>query len=360
MWGIIFWVLAITVILWWALKFFAEKKILDKPGKDQKTKRKPVPTILWIAIFVAFLAFIGIAFPEIFVSRLFLGLIAGSGVIIGVSFLDELNYIWKIKLKIPIWVRVISHIVWAIVAVLVWWLEMNELIIWNSLFIVPGRIFMIFFVIWSFVCINAINWFDYGNWQASGISAIGFSSIVLLISFVTLKVYTKISPEHLEILKTVQILGITLFGLSTISAIIEWKPIWLIRDVWTMFFGFALAYLSVLWWTKIGTLVIVLSLVIFDAIWVGLHRIFFLKKNPARWDYNHIHHRLIGLGWSKWEVRFFVWIWSIIMMILILIQGADRLNKIVIFVLMASIFFGINAYLFRWKKLPCGLEGEKQ
>lgn len=100
---------------------------------------------------------------------------------------------------------------------------------------------------------------------------------------------------------------------------------------------------------------VALSLVIFDAIRVGVHRIFFLRKNPLKGDYTHLHYRLLGLGWTKGEVRFFVWGWSLIMMVLMLLQGADRWDKIIIFVVMALVFFGVNGYLFWVKKLPCGI-----
>lgn len=65
-----------------------------------------------------------------------------------------------------------------------------------------------------------------------------------------------------------QNLAFVLFSVSLVSTFIEYKPLALVRDVGIMFFGFSLAYLSVLGGAKIGTLVVALSLVIFDAIWV--------------------------------------------------------------------------------------------
>ena len=127
-----------------------------------------------------------------------------------------------------------------------------------------------------------------------------------------------------------------------------------------MFLAFWLAYLSVLWWAKIWTLIVALSLVIFDAIWVGLYRILILKRSPMQWDYKHMHHRLLRLWWTRWEVRAFVRIWSIVMMILMLIQWTNRLNKLIIFAIMALLFFWINVYLFLIKKLPCGFDDKKE
>ncbi|MDR2416433.1 MAG: hypothetical protein LBD75_07770 [Candidatus Peribacteria bacterium] len=103
-----------------------------------------------------------------------------------------------------------------------------------------------------------------------------------------------------------------------------------------------------------------MSLVIFDAIWIIWYRVCILKKSPMKGDYTHIHHRLLGLGWSRGEVRAFVWIFSLVMMMLMLMQGANRLNKLIIFVMMALLFFGVNTYLFIYKKLPCGLKEKKE
>jgi hypothetical protein len=41
-------------------------------------------------------------------------------------------------------------------------------------------------------------------------------------------------------------------------------------------------------------------------------------------------------------------------------QGTNRLHKLILFVLMALLFFGINAYLFLYKKLPYGLPEKKE
>lgn len=133
---------------------------------------------------------------------------------------------------------------------------------------IPQYLFSLFFVLWSILCINAINRFDGIYAQASGVSGIGFLTIFLLIKYVVFGYYTEFTPENMEILLLTQNLAFVLFSLSLVSAFVEYKPLALVRDVGIMFFGFSLAYLSVLGGAKIGTLVVALSLVIFDAIWV--------------------------------------------------------------------------------------------
>ncbi len=347
----------ITAIIW--IFVFKKLNILDKPWNDLKNTRKPVPTIQWIFVYIGFFAIIAIVFPEYLSNNLFLWLLFGSMPIVIIEFIEELSYIGKIKLKISPKIRLLFHILWWILAIYIanfWWQEIT--ILWQT-YIISQPVFTIFFILRSILCINAINRFDGIYSQASWVSSIWFLSIFLLIKFVVIDYYVWLTPANLEILTLTYNLAFVLFIISLISTIIEFKPIWLLRDVWIMFFGFSIAYLSVLWWAKIWTLLVALSLVILDAIRVWFYRIFILSKNPLKWDYTHLHHRLIWLWRTRKEVRVFVWIRSFVMMVLMLLQWTDRTSKVIIFIMMATIFFGVNIYLFLIKKLPCWLAIQK-
>jgi hypothetical protein len=286
-------------------------------------------------------------------------LIVWSLPIVIFELFEELHYIGKITFKIPpIW-RLLVHIIGALLAVRIGSIGPQEFIINGHLRIMPQRLLAIGFALWAILCINAINRFDWIYWQASWVSSIGFLTIFLLIQFVVFREYTQFTEANMQILLFVKNISFVLFCISLVSTVVEFKPFGLVRDVGIMFFWFSLAYLSVVGGAKIGTLIVALSLVIFDAVWVWLWRIFIMKKNPLKWDYTHLHHRLLGLGRKRKEIRWFVRIRSLIMMIFILIQWTDRLNKIIIFVVMALVFFGVNYYLFRVKKLPCGLAIKK-
>jgi len=341
------------------LKLFRWLNILDKPGNDLKNTRKPVPTIQGIFVYLGFFVSVAILFPDYLHNNLFRGLFLGSLPIVIFELLEELRYIWKINFKIPPIFRLVGHIIGALLAVWIWSFGPQEFIINGQIWVMPQRLLAIWFTLRSILCINAINRFDGIYGQASGVSSVGFLTIFLLIQFVVFKEYTNFTETNMQILLFVKNISFVLFCISLISTVVEYKPLGLVRDVGIMFFGFALAYLSVVGWAKIGTLIVALSLVIFDAIWVWLWRIFVMKKNPLKGDYTHLHHRLLWLGWTRKEIRWFVRIRSLIMMILILIQWTDRTNKIIIFSLMALVFFGINYYLFVVKKLPCGLALKK-
>lgn len=341
------------------LKLFRWLKVLDKPGNDLKNTRKPVPTIQGVFVYLWFFAIVAILFPQYLQSNLFWWLIIGSLPIVIFELFEELSYLGKISWKIHPALRLIGHVAGALLAVWIGNIGAQEFIISGHIFVIPQWFVAIGFVAWSILCINAINWFDGIYAQASGVSWIGFLTIFLLIQFVVFRHYTNFTETNMQILLFVKNMSFVLFCISLVATVVEYKPLGLVRDVGIMFFGFSLAYLSVIGWAKIGTLIVALSLVIFDAIWVWLWRMFIMKKSPLKGDYTHLHHRLLGLWRNRKEIRAFVWIRSIIMMIFILIQWTDRLNKIIIFTVMAMVFFGMNYYLFLVKKLPCGLAIKK-
>jgi UDP-GlcNAc:undecaprenyl-phosphate GlcNAc-1-phosphate transferase len=348
-------VVLILVLAWLWLRWFARLGILDKPWADIVPARKPVPTMQGLILYVVFLLIVSLFFPQWWDFALFQWLFAWITIILAVTTVDEYFYI-RGKQDLPAWIRLLAQIVAAVVAIYIGGIAMDERVFQGVVVSVPFVVFAGFFVLWSLLCINAINRFDGVYGQASGVSSIGFLTIVLLIHFVVLPYYSSISSANADILLWVSDISLLFFVLSLVYTIVEYKPYGLLRDLGTMVFGFTLAYISIVGWAKIGTLVVALSLVIFDAIWVGIHRIFFLRKNPLKGDYTHLHYRLLWLGWTKGEVRFFVRGWSLVMMVLMLLQWADRWWKIVIFVVMALVFFWVNGYLFWVKKLPCGLK----
>ncbi len=341
------------------LYFFKKARILDKPWADLKWVRGPVPTLMWIFAYLSFVLGVWFFFPEMLWDNIFLWLALWVLPILFVELVEELWYMWRVAFRIPQLIRLLAHIGWAILAVYIGWIWIwQEILILDFVWQVPQYIFVAFFVVWTMLCINAINRIDGINGQASGVSAIWFLTIFLLIKFVVMKSYTDFNNR--DVLVMVSNMSLVLFLVSLVSTYVEFKPLGLLRDVWIMFFGFSIAYLSVVGWAKIWTLVVALSLVIFDAIWVWIYRILVLKKNPMKWDYTHIHHRLLWMKRSREEVRVFVWIWSFVMMVLILLQWTNRVAKIIVFVMMALVFFGVNFYVFIIKKTPCGLQGLKK
>ncbi|MCL5090702.1 MAG: undecaprenyl/decaprenyl-phosphate alpha-N-acetylglucosaminyl 1-phosphate transferase [Patescibacteria group bacterium] len=71
--------------------------------------------------------------------------------------------------------------------------------------------------------------------------------------------------------------------------------------------GFLLAVLSILSTAKILTLMIVLAIPLIDALWVISQRILSGRSPLYGGKREHLHHRLLAIGWSKQKITFFYW-----------------------------------------------------
>ncbi len=327
---------------WWIFKKIGIK---DRPWPDL-TRKYQVPTLQGIMLFVLFLAIMYVFYPNYFSDIRFISFVIAGGILVLVAVLDEFR-------KLPSWFRLFVQILAASVVFFVGGIGFNSILVGDLVIRLPLRVDFILSVVWFLVFVNALNWFDGINGQASWLATLGFFSIALLTKFIVMPAYWEyIKPSELYTLEMIVNIGYVLWVLSFFYFIMEWKPLGLLRDAGVMFLGFALAWLTLLGGGKMGTVLIVLSLVIFDAIWVILSRIFIYKKNPLKGDYySHLHFRLMNIGWSREEVRAFVLIWSLFFMVLVLLQWTNKVAKLTIFFLMAVLFFGVNWYIFVVKKL---------
>ncbi len=333
-------IFAIILSIIWLL-FFNYFKILDKPWPDVPP-RKRVPTIQGVILYIWVLLTFLIFFPKYLDSQIIRALLWWGWILVLISTIDNFFNISPI-------IRLIIQILTATIAFLVW-VGFYQIYWQWELINIPIILAYIATVFWFIFFINSINWFDWINWLASGLTTIGFLTIILLLKFVVIPAYPNMSQEELERLLFVIDISFVFFIFSLIYSIIEQKPRWLLRDSGITFLAYWLAFLSLLWWAKIWTILVVLSLVVLDAIWVFIRRIFKMKKNPMKWDYTHLHYRLLKLWWSRNEIKIFIIWWAMFWMILILLQKTNTLNKIVIFSLMVILFFWINSYLYFIKK----------
>lgn len=70
--------------------------------------------------------------------------------------------------------------------------------------------------------------------------------------------------------------------------------------------GYFLGVLSILAFGKLGTLALVLSIPLVDALYVFVRRIG-AGKSPFKGDGGHFHHRLLQIGWGKRRIAIFYW-----------------------------------------------------
>ena len=339
---------AIIVII--GLAIFKKMWIMDTPWKYKDLKRKtPVPRLMGVFLILAVLLSIIFLVPSYWEFKEVQALFAGAIFLAIIAVIDD---IYGIKAK---W-RFLIQIVVALIGI-AWWAIITHINFLGNIVHIPTYLWVILSLVWFILIINAFNWFDGINWMWAGVATIGFFTIALVIKFIIFKYYN-VSWQELKHLILLLNLSLILTGTSFVFTIMEVKPWWLLRDVGIMFLWYVLAYLSLFSGAKVGILLVVLSLVIFDAFWVIINRIK-NKKNPMQWDYRHFHHRLMKHWWSREEIRAFVWIWSAFFMVLILLQGTNTINKTIIFLMVFSIFFGVHIYLYWIKKLPQWL-GERE
>lgn len=336
------------------IEVFAKWKILDKPGPDVPA-RAGVPNMQWIFLIVGFVGSMLIFFPEYLHQKEFLGLLCGSVLIGLVETIDTiigLNYTGLKTRGLDKKIRLLAQIIAIFIAMFVGGISIESFSVWGWSVGVPFVVAALVLIVWFTGFTNAINWIDGVNALSSGLSTIWFLTIYLLLQHVVFPSYPNIGVESATTLSMITNVAFVMTVLGIIYTTIEYKPVWRLRDIGTMFLGFVLAYVALLGGAKIGTILVALSIPIFDAIRVFINRIFIMKKSPLKGDYTHIHYRLLALGWNRHEIRRFVWGWSIFFMVIILLQGTDRTAKIIIFIMMFVIFFGVHIYLFWIKKMP--------
>lgn len=101
--------------------------------------------------------------------------------------------------------------------------------------------------------------------------------------------------------------------------------------------GFLLATLAILNAAKFGTALLVLGVPAIDAIYVLVTRLL-SGKNTTTAGRNHLHHRLLDLGWSKPKIALFYWAVSAILGLIALTVTAQF--KFFVFLAVAVVLAG--------------------
>ncbi len=102
--------------------------------------------------------------------------------------------------------------------------------------------------------------------------------------------------------------------------------------------GFLLGVLSILSWGKIGTVALVLSVPLVDAVYTVLRRIKD-KKSPFRGDSSHFHHRLLEIGWGRRRIAVFYWAVSFVFGVsAIYFQSMQKILALLVVTIMLGFF----------------------
>lgn len=155
-----------------------------------------------------------------------------------------------------------------------------------------GTVFLslLLVIFWIVFVINAINWIDGIDGLSAGISLISIGTIFFL-SF---------KPEVNQ--PPVAIISSIIFGAILAFLIFNFNPARILAGTsGAMFMGLSLAILAIYSGTKIATAILVLAIPITDFVWVIGERVR-NKKLIFKPDKNHLHHKLLEIGWSQKKI----------------------------------------------------------
>lgn len=293
---------AITAILHLcALRDFPRLGLLDFPERYGYTRgRIPYPTgIIAVLVFVGCFASIAPWTAQT------AGILLSVILLAFVSFRDDRN-------PLPWWVRLLIQVA---IAFLVFATGTRIYTLTNPLegFLGFGDVFKldtidiptalfgplpllsgIFTIVWLFITMNALNWFDGIPGQVSVLSTLGFFTIGAL------SLSDRVNQPELAVI------AFLLAGISGACLIFDFPPNKvLMGDTGAMFFGFMLGVLTIYAGGKVATAFLVLGVPLIDFGIVILRRM--LKRTPlskGNTQNEHLHHRLRSKGWNDRQIIF--------------------------------------------------------
>lgn len=277
------------------------------PWKERQEKRhihkKGVLRLGGIAMVLSFIMTI-LLNKDLVLTPEIVGMMIGSVALMIVGFWDDIKEIfWKIQLFFQL-----------VIAIFVFILGLRIYYVTNpmsggiiDLSMGMGVVFSVILVIfWILLLINSINWLD-------GID--GLSGGVSLIACVTI-FFLSLKPEVYQ--PPVAIISAILAGVILGFLVFNFNPSKVLAGTsGSMFLGFSLAVLSIIAGTKIATALLVMAIPIIDLGWVIGDRI---KKGRSifRPDRNHLHYKLMKLGWSQKKIAIFYWVITLIISVIAL------------------------------------------
>jgi len=261
---------------------------IDIPKDERRMHRHPIPRLGGLAIFGGFITavFVMWLLPDILVvDWTMVRLLGGTTMIIMLGLLDDVK-------PLPAWPKFLVQISAALLVVL-GGVEIerfsNPFI--EGAYVELGMWSIPLSVLWIVAMTNAINFIDGLDGLSVGVSSIGAMAI-----FIVAAMKGNWQIALLMAALTGGALGFLPFNLHPASMFAG--------DTGALFLGYMLGTVSIMGLFKLTAIVsfavplLILALPLFDLIFSSVRRII-SGKSPMAADRNHIHHKLIDLGFSQ-------------------------------------------------------------
>ncbi|KKU55674.1 MAG: Glycosyl transferase family 4 [Candidatus Moranbacteria bacterium GW2011_GWE1_49_15] len=288
-----------------------------------------------VAVIIAFVASL-LLDESLFIPQSLWGIIAASVLILIVGVWDDIRELnWKYQLFFQFSIAVLVFIMGVRIEYVtnpfggVFDLEPERLFLPNLLLV----------AIWIMIFMNSMNWIDGIDGLSGGITLIGATTIFILA----------LKPEVNQ--PPVGIITAALFGAVLAFLVFNFNPSRIMAGTsGSMFMGFILAVLAIFAGAKIATMLLIMAIPIIDAFWVILERIK-NGKSIFEADRNHLHHKLLELGWSQKKICLFFY--AVTFVISLIALNTRAIGKFVTILLaaavMASLLYVINRKVYSVK-----------
>ncbi len=282
----------LTIILIEGFIWVAKKIRWQGRNSLRHIHRRNVPRVGGLAMILAFDAVIFLNKDLVLTPEIY-GLMLGAIILLAIGFWDDVKEIyWKIQLFFQISLAILVFILGVRIYYITNPLTGGIINLDSGI----GVIFSIGLVIfWILTIMNATNWLDGVDGTAGGVSFIGAITIFFL----------SLQPEVNQ--PPVAILASILAGTILAFSIFNFYPAKILAGTTgSIFMGFSLAVLAIFAGTKIATTLLVLAVPAIDFLWVIGERI---KKHKSIFkpDRNHLHYKLLELGWSQRRIALTYW-----------------------------------------------------
>ena len=248
--------------------------------------------------------------------------------------------IWAIIWLTSIKIGYISNIFWWIINLETYHIE----IFWKIFYIIP----FIFTIIWYVFVFNALNWSD---WIQGNTSWISFISFFILFLLWIILFWREIDYDLIKNAEFITKTSLILVWIILPFWYFDFKEKILMWDSWTMFLGFMLATLAIISGWKIAIVLVVFWIYSVDAVYVITKRLL-AKKNPLKWDFTHLHHRLLDIWLTKNQILFTIYSLSLLFWLTWLFL--EKQWKIIVFLIICIIVIFMNKIIenflqIKWK-----------
>ena len=254
----------------------------DKPN-ERKVHQKIMPRLGGLAIYISFVIGVFIAQPDSPYPNTLSAIMLGSFIIIVTGVLDDL---YELSAKVKLLGQLLATVI------VVFWggvqVEFINLPFSNGV-LEFGFLSIPITILWIVGITNAINLIDGLDGLAAGVSS---------IALITISIMAILIPNPFVV-----IMGSILLASTLGFLIFNFNPAKIFMgDTGALFLGFMIAVLSLLGFKNVTMIslvipIIILGVPISDTIYAILRRI--VNKKPiSAPDKSHLHHCLLGLGFS--------------------------------------------------------------